>query len=168
MMLPANNHEKLGRLILAVSLSSIAALILMVMRVPDWLFNFWPDWIALVLVYWGLSKPERIGPLFGFLVGTILEVLFVRKFGALGFGYATLVFIVNSFNQQLKIIPLWQQTILVAIFISIVKIVVGWLYGIVADFTITAQYFYSMFGNLLLWPFVFILLDEFRRSMRIK
>lgn len=168
MMVNANQQERLGRLILAFSLSSIAALILMVMRVPDWLFNFWPDWIALVLVYWALMKPERIGPLFGFIVGTVLEVLFVRKFGALGFGFATLVFIVNSFNQQLRIIPLWQQTILVALFIGMIKIVVGWLYGIVADFTITAEYFQSIFGNLLIWPFVFILLDEFRRSMRIR
>lgn len=152
----------------AVVISSILALILMVIQLPQWLFYFWPDWIALVVVYWALYAPDRFGPFVGFVIGLLLEVLFVRKFGVEGLGLATLAFIVNSSHQQLRVLSLWQQTILVGVFVGIFKLITGWLYGMVADFTITREYWYSILGCMLVWPFVFILMQELRRILRIR
>lgn len=152
----------------AVLLSSFFALVLTVVQLPQWLFYFWPDWIALIIVYWALMVPHRIGPLIGFIIGTLLEVLFVRKFGVLGFGLATLAFIVNTTHRQLRALSVWQQMVLVGLFIAIFKLLTGWLYGLVSDFTITSEYWYSILGGLLVWPFIFILLEELRRKFRVR
>jgi len=152
----------------AVFLSSFVALVLMLIQLPASLFYFWPDWIALVVVYWALIAPDRVGPFVGFVIGTVLEVLFVRKFGVLGLGLATLAFIVNSTHQQLRVLSMWQQMILVALFVGVFKLLTGWLYGLVTDFTITREYWYSLLGCLVVWPFAYILLQELRRIARVK
>ena len=149
-------------------LSSFFALVLTVVQLPQWLFYFWPDWIALIIVYWALMVPDRIGPFVGFVIGTLLEVLFVRKFGVLGLGLATLAFIVNRTHLQLRALSVWQQLLLVGLFLAIFKLLTGWLYGMVSDFTITGEYWYSILGGMLVWPFIFILLEELRRKLRIR
>ena len=152
----------------AVALSALVALALMIVPLPQWLFYFWPDWIALVVVYWALYTPEKVGPLIGFIIGVLLEVLFVRKFGVEGLGLATLAFMVNHANQQLSVLSIWQQTFVIAMFVALFKLITGWLYGLVGDFTITIEYWYSILGDVFVWPFISILLHELRRKARIR
>ncbi|MFQ3244676.1 MAG: rod shape-determining protein MreD [Arenicella sp.] len=155
-------------LFLGVFISVFVALVLTVVQLPGWLFYYWPDWIAIVVAYWALVAPKRIGPYVGFIIGTLLEVLFVRKFGVMGFGLATLAFIVNSTSQQLRVLSIWQQMISMGVFIGFFKLLTGWLSGMVAGFTITAEYWYSLLGTVVIWPFAFILLEELRRAVRIR
>jgi len=157
-----------GRLVIGVAISAFIALVLTVVQLPGWLFYFWPDWIAIVVAYWALMTPKRVGPFVGFIIGTLLEVLFVRKFGVLGFGLATLAFIVNSTSQQLRALSIWQQMISIGVFISFFKLLTGWLSGLVSGFTITPEYWYSLLGSVLIWPFAYILLEELRRVVRIR
>lgn len=151
----------------AVVFSVLVALALMIVPLPTWVFYYWPDWVALVLVYWALYTPDRVGPLVGFIIGIVLEVLFVREFGVEALGLATLALLVNRANQQLSVLSIWQQTIIIGLFVAIFKLITGWLYGLVADFTITIEYWYSIFGDIVIWPFVSILLHELRRKARI-
>jgi len=163
-----SSDQDFGRVLFGLVISAIIALILTVVQLPDWLFLFWPDWIAMVLIYWALKKPEHIGPFAAFIIGTLMEVLFVRKFGVLGLGLATLAFIANSTSLQIRIMTVWQQTLLIGLFIGIFKLITGWLYGLVSDLTITREYWYPILSSMLLWPFVFILLEELRRALRIR
>ncbi|RBP50922.1 rod shape-determining protein MreD [Arenicella xantha] len=155
-------------LFFGVAISTFIAFVLTIVQLPTWLFYFWPDWIALIIIYWSLVTPTRIGPLSAFIVGVLLEVLFVRTFGVLGLGLAILALLVNSAHQQLRVLSVWQQMVFVGLFVGIFKLVTGWLYGIVDDFAITKEYWYSILGGMLIWPFVYILLEEMRRKARIR
>lgn len=163
-----NDRNSSGPVALGVSVSAFVALVLTVVQLPGWLFYFWPDWIAIVVAYWALVTPKRVGPFVGFVIGTLLEVLFVRKFGVLGFGLATLAFIVNATSQQLRALSIWQQMISMGVFISFFKLLTGWLSGLVSGFTITSEYWYSLLGSVLIWPFAYILLEELRRVVRVR
>jgi len=162
------NRGSSSSLFIAVSISVFVALVLTAVQLPGWLFYFWPDWIAIVVAYWALATPNRIGPFVGFIIGTLLEVLFVRKFGVLGFGLATLAFVINTTSQQLRALSIWQQTVSIGGLIGFFKLLTGWLYGLIVGFTITSDYWYSLVGSLLIWPFAFILLEELRRAVRIR
>lgn len=155
-------------LFLGVAISTFIAFVLTIVQLPTWLFYFWPDWISLIIIYWSLIAPGRVGPLSAFIIGVLLEVLFVRTFGVLGLGFALLALLVNSTHQQLRVLSVWQQTLFVGLFVAIFKLITGWLYGIVDDFDITKEYWYSIFGGMLIWPFVYILLEEMRRKARIR
>jgi rod shape-determining protein MreD len=150
----------------SIALSSIVALTLTIIPTPQAIFYFWPDWMALIVVYWALMVPDRIGPWVGFAIGTLLEVLFVRNFGVLGFGLAMLAFTVNRAHLQLQVLPIGPQMVVVGLFIGLFKLTTGWLYGLTSDFTITTEYWYSLIGCMLAWPFVFILLQELSRPTR--
>ncbi|NND82728.1 MAG: rod shape-determining protein MreD [Gammaproteobacteria bacterium] len=150
----------------AFSLSAFLALVLMILQVNQ-ILVFWPEWMALVIIYWALMVPDRIGPLVGFITGTLLDVLLVRNFGVLGFGLASLAFVVNRTHLQLRVLSLWQQTVVIGLFIGIFKLITGWLYGLTSDLTLSAAYFYPSLGSMLMWPFAFILLQELRRKARI-
>lgn len=160
-------RESGANLFWAVSFSVFLAMVLTVLPPPQAIFYFWPDWVALVLVYWALSMPDRVGPWAGFVIGTLMEVLFVRSFGVMGFGLATLAFTVNRAHLQLRVLSVWQQMLVVGLFIGIFKLLTGWLYGLVSGFTINDEYFYSLIGGMVSWPFIFILLQELRRTARL-
>jgi len=152
----------------AFALSCFVAFTLMLMQVPDWLSPFWPDWIALVIVYWALLAPNRIGPLTGFIIGTMLEVLTGKTFGVISVGLSTLAFLVNLSHLQLRITSRWQQMFLVVLFVAIFKLINVWLEGMVGDARLTAQDWYSLLGDIVMWPFLNIVLDELRRAYRIR
>lgn len=165
--MPPTNRGSARSLFWAVTISTFFALVLMLIQLPQSLFYFWPDWIALVVIYWSLNEPSRIGPFIGFIIGTLLEVLFVRTFGILGLGLATLSFIVNSTHLQLRALSPWQQMLLIGFFVGLFKLITGWFYGLVSDFEISTEYWYSLVGDILVWPFVAILLNELRRVLRV-
>jgi len=151
----------------AILVSSIVALTLTILPLPQWLFYFWPDWMALIVVYWALTTPDRIGPWVGFAIGTVLEVVFVRNFGVLGFGMAMLAFTVNRGHLQLQVLSIGPQMLVIGLLIGVFKLVTGWLYGLTSDFRISTDYWYSIVGCVVAWPFVFILLQELRRLLRV-
>ena len=150
-----------------VGLTLFVALVLTVLPPPDLVFLYWPDWVVVVVFYWALMLPERIGPWIGFIVGTLLEVISVKSFGVIGLGMATLAFAVNRAHLQLRVLSIWQQMIVVGVFVGIFKLLTGWLYGLISGFAISSEYFYSLIGCMVSWPFIFILLQEFRRTARL-
>ncbi len=139
----------------------------MVIPLPQGVFFYWPDWIPMIMVFWALTTPDRFGPWVGFVVGILLEVIFVRKFGIEGLALASLIVLVNRSHLQLRVLSVWQQTIVVVLYIAIYKLIAGWLNGLIADFTITREYWYSLLGDLLIWPFLIILLNEVKAKAKI-
>ena len=46
---------------LVIYLSLLVALVLMILPLPDWAQMFRPNWMALVLIYWTMALPKRVG-----------------------------------------------------------------------------------------------------------
>ncbi len=164
------NAESQGRggIYWAFAISCFFAFALTLVQIPDWLSPFWPDWVALLIVYWALLAPTRIGPVAGFAIGTILEVLTAKTLGVFSAGLATLAFLVNLSHLQLRVTSRWQQIFLVILFVATFKLIHLWLDGLVGDARLTVQDWYSLLGDLAIWPFLNIVLDELRRLYRIR
>ncbi|MEY3661077.1 MAG: hypothetical protein RLZZ169_1903, partial [Pseudomonadota bacterium] len=58
-----------------IVLSLVFAGVLAVLPLPGWLELWRPDWVALVLVYWVIALPQRVGLLTAWLVGFLVDVL---------------------------------------------------------------------------------------------
>lgn len=145
-------------------LSVFVALVMMLLPVPRWLFYFWPDWMALVMLYWAMTHPHRVGPLIALLISLLLEVLFVSHFGVIGAGLVVVVFIVNRIHAQLRAMSVWQQAIVMAFLVGLFKLLTGWLTGMVSDFIISVEYWYSLMSSFLIWPFLVILLNMLKKD----
>ena len=53
----------------------IAALLLTIIPLPDWARYLRPDWVGLVLIYWCLALPERVGVSTGWFMGLLVDLL---------------------------------------------------------------------------------------------
>ena len=46
---------------LVIYLSLVLGLILMILPLPDWVQAYRPNWVALILIYWSMALPKRVG-----------------------------------------------------------------------------------------------------------
>ncbi len=155
-------------LFLVLVLSTFFASVLTIVKLPDWLHYFRPDWLALIVAYWVLALPERLGVFYGFINGLFLDLLLFKVFGVNAFGLATLAFLVSHYHQQLRIFGLWQQALLITLMIAVMKLLIGFINGFTSDFSYTVFYWYSLIGDMLFWPFIYILSRDARRTLGLR
>ena len=55
-----------------IFLSLLIALLLNFLPTRAWLWT--PDWLALVIVFWSIREPRRVGMGWGFLLGLVMDV----------------------------------------------------------------------------------------------
>ena len=57
-----------------VPASFVVAFLLTAVPLPEWAANWRPAWIAMVLVYWCIALPQRVGVITGWCVGLVLDL----------------------------------------------------------------------------------------------
>jgi len=58
----------------------IGAFMLAIMPMPDWAVEYRPDWVTLVLIYWAMELPSRIGVTMAWFAGLLLQQAIVIFF----------------------------------------------------------------------------------------
>ncbi len=126
-----------------------------------------PDWVALILVYWCLAIPDRIGVGSAWILGLVLDGLYGSLLGEQALAKALLAFLTLRFTLRLRVFPRWQQSLAVGILIALsdllILIVKSLVQGTAPIWSDTAP----MIANVILWPFLFTVLREVRRRAKI-
>ena len=65
-------HATRGGGIIIIGLTILVALVLTLIPLPGWASSFRPEWLVLVLIYWAMALPERMGVTIGWLAGLML------------------------------------------------------------------------------------------------
>jgi rod shape-determining protein MreD len=156
-----NKSDSRGSIIIIISF--LLAMLMNVMPLPDVLAIFRPDWVALVLIYWVMALPSRIGVFSGWVLGLFVDVLDGTLFGINALSYALVAFLIQMIFHRLRLFPRWKQAINVAVVIGIHKMLVLALSSLINPINIEFTYWFPLFGSLLFWPWVFILLRDVRR-----
>jgi rod shape-determining protein MreD len=89
--------------------SLLLALLLGLVPLPEALQPVRPYWLALVLAYWLLEAPERVGPGVAFAIGLVADVAFGSLIGEQALRLVVLAFILDRFRARLRFVPLSQQ-----------------------------------------------------------
>ncbi|AOE50516.1 rod shape-determining protein MreD [Kangiella sediminilitoris] len=159
------NDKKRGSWVIILSL--LIALILSVIPLPDSWQPFRPDWLFLVLGYWVVALPHRIGLFWAFIWGLIYDALMGSTLGLHSFTLCVLVFILQLNFQRIRIYPIWKQALTMG-FLSLPYLgLVLWLSRITGSPESSFTYWLSAGINTLLWPWLFILLRDIRRYFRV-
>ena len=95
--------------ILPISIS--IALLLGLLPLPPMLQPLRPYWLALVLAYWVLEAPERVGLGFAFAVGVLADLLYGSLLGEQALRLVIMTFILQRFRLRLRFFPLSQQAL---------------------------------------------------------
>lgn len=142
------------------------AMLLQLMPLPSALLPFKPYWLALVLTYWALEVPDRVGLGFAFLLGLAGDVLYGELLGEQAMRLLIVAFIVLRFRARLRFFPMWQQALAVLALLLNDRIVVLMARGFAGDPIPPPTLFIAPFVGMLAWPFVFLLLDDLRARLR--
>lgn len=146
--------------------SLLAALLLGLLPLPDWLQPVRPYWLALVLVYWIIEAPDRIGLGFAFLLGVLADLVFGTLLGEQALRLTVMAFIVQRFRAQLRFFPLSQQALAVAGLLLNDRVVTAAVHLALGEPQLPSSFWWAPLTGMLLWAPVFLMLDRLRLGGR--
>ena len=118
-----------------------------------------PDWVALVLTFWCIHQPLRIGMGSAFFLGVLMDIADGSIMGQHALAYVPLAFAAGGLSRRILWFPLAQQAlhVLPMLFVAQLIMVVARLMG-GAEFP-GLLYFISSFVAATLWhPLTYLLL----------
>jgi rod shape-determining protein MreD len=144
----------------------IVSLIITLIPLPDVIRPFRPPWYTLVLIYWAMASPERIGVWSGWMLGLIVDVMTDSLPGQHALTLTLVAFIVIKFHTQIRVFPLWQQSVSVMILLFLEPLIATWAMGISRQPPPPALYWTTPVIGMLLWPWVFVILRNIRQRFQ--
>jgi rod shape-determining protein MreD len=139
-----------------------AALLLALLPMPDWAREFRPQWAALILIYWALSVPGRVGVFWGLGVGIVLDVLSGTVLGQHGLSLSVVAFLAVELRQRIMPFPPWQQALSVWILLLVERLLSLWILGATGQPTPSLVYWMPTVVGMLLWPWLLPVLANLR------
>lgn len=152
---------------IALYATFIIALILQVFPLPLWAHQARPDIALLVLIYWSMALPNRIGIAAAVVTGIIVDVLTSSLLGQHALAYVLSVYIVLIMHKRLRLLPMWQQAITVLFILYIERIVAALILGITDGLFPDLLFWLPPVIGMFLWPWIFITLREIRQNFHI-
>ena len=154
-----------GRWVIAATF--VMALLLTALPMPESAANWRPAWVALVLVYWCMAAPERVGVLVGWMAGLLLDVMTGTLLGQHALAMSVLAYIAHYTHRRVRVLPLWRQGITIFVLLFLYQALVLWSNGI-RGLPVTAfAYWTSPLVSTLLWPWIFVVLRVVRRRYAV-
>ena len=149
-----------------IALSLLLALLANIAPLSGVAMALRPDFLALVLLYWCIREPRRVGVGVSWLVGLLMDVADATVFGQHALAYAVLAYGAEYFRRRVLRFPLWQQAVQVAVLLvlcALLVLLVRFVGGApLPRWTYAAP---SLVGALL-WPLLSVLLQAPQRPQR--
>lgn len=156
--------RKINGWVLPVSL--LLALLLGLVPLPDTLQPLRPYWLALVLAYWVLEEPEKIGLGVAFMLGLIADLAFGGLIGEQAMRLVILAFILDRFRPRMRFFPLSQQAVAVGVLLLNDRVVSLVIHVVLGAVQLPWIYWVAPALGMLLWAPLYLLLDSLRLNRR--
>lgn len=150
-----------------IILSFVVALMLTALPMPDWAGIWRPAWVSLVLIYWCMALPERVGILVAALVGIHLDVISGTLLGQHALALSVVAFLAIQFYRRVRVLPLWQQGITIFGLVFVQQVFLLWINGIQGMPVMISAYWASPLISMVLWPWIFVVLRDLRRKYQV-
>ncbi|MGL5335622.1 MAG: rod shape-determining protein MreD [Enterovibrio sp.] len=155
---------------LLIWLSFLIALILQAMPWPNELTPFRPSWVMLVASYWALALPHRVNVGTACVLGLLWDLMLGSTLGVRGFMMGIFIYVVAINFQLIRNLSLPQQAILIALLTMLGKFIIYIIELALVNFEplpFDKSVVFASILNLLLWPWLFLLLRRIRRHFNI-
>jgi len=146
----------------------VFALLLAAMPLPDSILWFQPEWATMVLIYWCIALPHRIGVLVGFSLGLCIDLLDGSLLGQNALAMSVVAYLSLLLFQRLRNYGAWQQAMMVGILIGISLMISQWIQNLTSVSADTVAFLLPAVASTLLWPWFFIAMRTIRRRFQIK
>lgn len=145
----------------------LVAYVLAVLPLPHWLVSGRPEWVALVLIYWCIALPERVGIATGVVVGLGLDVLEGAVLGQNALSLLFVALLSLLLYQRLRVYSLWQQSAVVFVLVGVKQLLCQWVQSLEGIGAPSLLFLLPAFTSALLWPVALHVLRQLRRQYRV-
>ncbi len=146
-----------------VFVTLIIAMCLRIMPLPENVAFLNPDWVLLVLIYWSLAIPERIGIGYAWTFGILTDVLMGRLFGQYALSYSIIIYMVLIWHRQLRQFPFTQQSTFVFASLLISQLLLFWFENLKMPAQLHGNFWLPVLSGTFCWTFVYRILRFIRR-----
>jgi rod shape-determining protein MreD len=143
-------------------LTLVAALILTLVPLPDWTVWLRPAWILLVLIYWTMTTPYKVGIGFAWIVGLIVDLITGTLLGEHALAYVVVIYFVSRIHIRLRMSPLLQQGFSILIFVAMYQFILFCIQGFIGDLPASPLFWLSALTSMLIWPWACVLMRDCR------
>ncbi len=148
------------------------AMVLSVVHLPenwwDWLGWLRPNWMLLVLFFWAMELPHRIGLIAAWIVGLLLDGLLGEPLGLNGFLLAACTYLTWRFFERLRMYSVLQQCGVVFLLAIAVEFGRQIVISLGSDRGLDFSAVLIGFTSMLVWPLVYLVLLRIRTAVRVE
>jgi rod shape-determining protein MreD len=134
------------------------ALFLTILPLPFWAEPYRPQWLALTLIFWCLTQPQRVGVFWGFGAGLITDVIQGALLGQNALTLSLVAFLSVELSRRIMAFPAWQQAVSIWLILLLERLIHLWLMGATGYPTPSLVYWLPTLTSALLWPWLAALL----------
>lgn len=151
-----------------IVLSFFIAYLLAIVPFPQWAMHYRPEWVPMVLIYWAMALPYRIGIGSAWFVGLLLDILEGSVLGVNAMSLVVIAYVTLSLHLRMRMFSSLQQSGLVLALVGLNLMLSHWL-QIITGQTISSNLMFLMAAltSAVIWPSLFQLLRQIRRSFYV-
>ncbi|RLA09722.1 MAG: rod shape-determining protein MreD [Gammaproteobacteria bacterium] len=140
----------------------LAALIIDSMVLPQFLGSFRPDVLAVIVIYWSLMAPQRVGVGVAWVAGLLVDVSSSGLIGLHAMVLSMQAYITLMLYQQIRMLPRFQQTLFVLILMVLGKLLAMAVLGMTGRLP-TIEFWFSLPASVVFWPLIYALVQRWRK-----
>ena len=150
-----------------IVLTFLIALLLTIMPLPEWMRYLRPDWVGLVLIYWCLAVPDRVGVSTGWFMGLLVDLLTGTLLGQHAMALTVVAYLTLKFHQRLRLFPVWQQALTILVLLILHQLLALWVSRFIGRPGPSWYYWAPSVLGMFIWPFIYVALRSLRRGFRV-
>lgn len=147
--------------------SFVVAMILLLIPLPEWARLLRPEWVVMVLIYWCMALPNRVGVGVGWFSGLMVDVAQGTLLGQHALAMALVAFLTLKLHQRIRVFPLGQQALTVLLLVMIYSVIMLWIRGLTGHAPTVWSHLTPTLTTALFWPWLFMLMRFMRRRYQV-
>ena len=129
-----------------------------------------PNLTLLVLIYWNIAIPDKIGIYAPLAFGALYDLLEGTVLGLYALIFVSTAYLCQRFFYQFRVMRIWQQSLFIFLLTFFIKLILSLEFYQIQDFEVSLSDEDYMFNALvfsflssILWPLVLFSLRKYRR-----
>lgn len=151
------------RMFLIAAFSFLIAFLLEILPFSGWAVWLKPAWVALVLAFWVLAAPYRIGMIVACLVGLMMDLLMGTLLGEYAAVFVVIAYLLLRFHVRIRLLPLWKQSIVIFVLLLLSQTFLSWVSGLLGGFRADSRFWLPALTSAIIWPWVYTILNSYAR-----
>ena len=121
-----------------------------------------PSWIAMLVIYWAIHKPQIWGVGSAWIIGILLDVSQGAFLGQHALALCFIAFIAIRLHLIIRVFPLLQMTATIFPILAIYQFLLFWINGVGGVDSSLINYWGPAISSVALWPLIIMFLGNMR------